>query len=158
MSASRGPRLSALWLMLMGTITLGLARPAGAQFLGNDAQPMFPDPIPRSTRLQGMGRLTLADDWNNRLTLWDFARNPVGLAESDSASEIEVWPGASAADAQRDLIAGSDGQVHQLLDARGQGVAYEAFHRSRHGMAYGARGTLGNRSVDQIYDDQTGID
>jgi len=158
MSASRGPRLSALWLMLMGTITLGLARPAGAQFLGNDAQPMFPDPIPRSTRLQGMGRLTLADDWNNRLTLWDFARNPVGLAESDSTSEIEVWPGASAADAQRDLVAGSDSPVHQLLDARGQGVAYEAFHRSRHGMAYGARGTLGNRSVDQIYDDQTGID
>jgi hypothetical protein len=158
MSASRGPRLSALWLMLMGTMTLGLARPAGAQFLGNDAQPMFPDPIPRSTRLLGMGNLTLADDRNNRLTLWDFARNPVGLAESDSVSEIEIWPGAQSADAQRDLVAGDDNQVRQLLDARGQGLAYEVFHRSRHGLAYGARGTFGNRSVDQLYDQQTGVD
>jgi hypothetical protein len=156
MSASRGPRLSALGLMLMGT--MGLAGMAGAQFLGNDAQPIFPEPIARSTRLLGMGRLTLADDRNNRLTLWDFAHNPVGLAESDSASEVELWPGTQSVDAQRDLVAGDDNQVRQLLDARGQGIAYEAFHRSRHGMAYGARGTFGHRSVNQLYDQQTGVD
>lgn len=154
MSATRGRGLSALWLMLMGMAVV--AAPASAQFLNDNAQPMFPEAFDRSTRLLGMGRLTLAEDRNNRTTLWDFARNPVGLAEADSVSEIEVWPGTQAADVDEDLRGGDGNQLQQLLGARGQGMAYEVFHRTAK-MAYGVKGTFTGQRVDQLYDQQTGI-
>ena len=43
--------------------------------------------LERSPRLLGMGRLTLADDLHNRISLWEFAGNPTGIA----AAESEDW-------------------------------------------------------------------
>ena len=91
------PRSGAPWSVLAiacAAIALGAA-PASAQTLpsATDAFVQFPDPIARSPRLVGMGRLTLVvPDRHNRITLWDYARNPAGLALDDSVSTLPAAP------------------------------------------------------------------
>jgi hypothetical protein len=157
MSAPRGPRLSAL-LVMLSLIAACVAAPASAQFLDDARRSLgfFPDPIERSPRLLGMGRLTLADGPNNHLDLWDFARNPIGVWESDTTSMIEVWPATESADAAEDLGPGSDLE-RQSLGAHGNGVSYEVFHHSPKGVAYGLYGRLRGLGVDRPYDQGIGL-
>ena len=52
------------------------------------------DAIERSPRLLGMGQLTyVGDDSHNRITLWDFAANPLGILSADTAEHDRVLPG-----------------------------------------------------------------
>jgi hypothetical protein len=159
MSAPRGPRLSALWMFMLGaTITL-VAAPAFAQFLDGTRQALapFPRQNDRTPRLLGMGRLTLADDMNNGMTVWDLAGNPMGVWEADSVSEIQVRPLIETADAVQNLTIGND-QERQTLGGHGAGLGYELFHRSKGGTAYGAYGTLNGVKLDRPYDADTGLE
>ena len=71
----------------------GFSLPARAQFvdpirLGYE---LPPNPIARSPRLLGMGRLTMViPDDANSIELWDFANNPAGLYDTDSTSVMTV--------------------------------------------------------------------
>jgi hypothetical protein len=156
MSASRGPRLSALWWSWLGVILV--TAPASAQFLDGARQTLspFPRPIDRSPRLLGMGKMTLADDPNNGLTMWDFAGNPIGIWEADTVSDAQVRPGLQSADGGQNLAIGDD-RERQTMGANGTDIAYELVHRSKSGTAYGAYGTLSGLKLDRPYDSDTGV-
>src|SRR5207249_3051414 len=59
-------------------------RPSGAQQSETSLRALdyLPDPLARSPRLLAMGQLLLVEDIHNRLSLWDFAGNPTGIAEA----------------------------------------------------------------------------
>lgn len=156
MSAPRGPRLSALWMFMLGTALVAV--PASAQFLDGTRQALapFPRSNDRSPRLQGMGRLTLADDLNNGMSVWDLAGNPMGLWAADSVSEIQVRPVFESADAGQDLTVGGT-RERQTLGGHGADIGYEMFHRNKGGTVYGAYGTLSGVKLDRPYDSDTGI-
>src|SRR5213594_1558731 len=80
---------------------------------------LFPDPIARSPRLLGMGRLTfLFDDRRNRITLWDFAGNPTGVLENDSTSTVELQPTTAAISSLHDVAGNGRLLERQDLAAR----------------------------------------
>lgn len=157
MSAPRGPRLSALWMLVLGATFV--AAPAFAQFLDGTRQALsqFPRSNDRSPRLIGMGRLTLADDLNNGMTVWDLAGNPMGVWEADSVSEIQVRPVLETADAGQNFTVGDD-RERQTLGGHGADIGYELFHRTKGGTAYGAYGTLSGVKLDRNYDADTGLE
>jgi hypothetical protein len=158
MSAPRGPRLSALLWMSMLAATL-VAVPASAQFLDGARQVLnpFPRQNERTPRLLGMGKLTLADDRNNQMGIWDIAGNPLGIWEADSMSEAQVRPLLESANGSQDLTIANT-QENQTLAAHGAGLGYELFHRTPSGTAYGAYGTLNGFRVDRPYDADTGLE
>src|ERR1700751_4263488 len=119
MSAPRGHRLSALAYIAMGLVRPAAPALAQVQNVPATVQPPFysdPNPLWRSPALIGMGKLTLGDDPNNQLTLWDFARNPAGIVESDSGSTIQLRPGVATASAQQNMPTGNP-TIHQTLDS-----------------------------------------
>jgi len=131
---------------------LCMSAPASAQFVEELRQTLdlFPDPLARSARLVGMGRLTLVgDDPHNRVTLWDFAGNPIGVAD-DTVSVLELRPGTSSSSSLHDII--GTGRERQDLAARDLSVGYEAWHRHE-GSAYGAIGDLSSVRLDQPRDE-----
>src|SRR5262245_13250418 len=77
MSVSRGLVLTAFLAMSAG-ILLPTSSSAQRYEAARRLLDLSPDPIARSPRLLGMGRLTLADDRHNNLGMWDFAANPTG--------------------------------------------------------------------------------
>jgi hypothetical protein len=125
------------------------AAPARAQVYENALRALdyLPDPIARSPRLLGMGRLKLADDVHNRITLWDFAGNPTGVATAESLSVFEYRPTYRSSknlkfDAgleREDLAAG-----HTRHDI-------ETWHRSPGTTAYGLVGEIATLKVDRPY-------
>src|SRR5688572_27037518 len=94
MSITRGPMLSALCGLLLGVSTTA----SHAQLYEEARQSLdfSPDATARSPRLLGMGRLSLADDVHGRINFWDFAGNPIGLADADSSSTFELRPATSS--------------------------------------------------------------
>src|SRR5690349_14383070 len=78
-------------LFLLSIVCLA---PAGAQIneTARTTVELPPDPIARSPRLLGMGMLTLLQDRDNRIDLWNFAGNPVGLYDVDSTSVFNLRP------------------------------------------------------------------
>jgi len=111
-----------------------------------------PDPLARSARLLGMGRLTLlGDDPHNQITLWDFAANPIGIAEDDSTSTFELRPATAAHSEVRDPFSDNTHFERQTMAGNEYRVGYEGWRRPAEGTAYGATGDFGVLRLDQPY-------
>jgi hypothetical protein len=128
--------------------------PAGAQQYDDArrAVQFAPDPIARSPRLLGMGRLTyLLDDPQNRIAMWDFAANPTGIMEDDTVSILEFTPATAAVSSVSDIPGPDRLRERQTLAAREVTFGYEAWHRTRDGATYGAIGDLGLLRTDEPF-------
>ena len=128
--------------------------PAGAQLYPPDNQTLgaFPDPLARSPRLVGMGRLTLViPDSHNRLTMWDFAGNPAGLALDDSVSSLDLRPGTGSASSVHDFNDLLGAGERQDFAARGVRVGYEAWRRIPGLSVFGAVGDVRQQRTDHPY-------
>ncbi len=106
-----------------------------------------PDPVARSPRLLGMGRLTLLDDRNNRLDLWDFAANPVGLYDTDSTSVLAVRPVTNTSSDARDFSVG-ELQTGASHDSR---LQIDAIRRPGQGTTYGLLGEVTQNREDALF-------
>ena len=141
-----------LWSALWGLgIVLSAASPAAAQIYEETRQSLGfgQDAIARSPRLAGMGALTVVgDDPHNRITLWDFALNPLGIAEADSVSIFELRPGTSALSAIQSQYSLPEPAERQERAAREFRTNFEGWRRAG-GIAYGAIGDLGILRADQ---------
>jgi hypothetical protein len=105
--------------------------------------------VARSPRLLGMGSLSLViQDRYQHISLWDFARNPVGLSRDDSTSTLDMWPGMGSASGVHDL----PGAVRQDDAGRTTDMNVESFYRDGHGNAFGAVGALNSLRHDTPYD------
>lgn len=151
MSFTRGLLLSAL----CGSLWAGFPGIAGAQVYeaARQAIDFSPDPTARSPRLLGMGRLSLASDVNNHIDLWDFARNPAGVLETDSVSTLDVWPSTSSATAKGVPLGSA--RERQSLAGRELRLAYEAWRRRDTTTAYGILGEFGALRSDRPFDETT---
>ena len=152
MSPSYGVRW---WVVcLVGLLSVASAGPSRGQAfedsrLGFD---LSPDPLARSPRLLGLGRLSLTvADPHNRINLWDFAGNPAGLFESDSISSLELRPGTGSASSVRDLAGG--GLQRQIEAGGAYQVGYEAWRRENR-TVYGAIGNVDVGRTDRPYSDE----
>ena len=112
-----------------------------------------PDPLARSPRLLGMGRLTLADDLHNRLTLWDFAGNPTGIAEAESMSTFEYRPLFRNSSVLHEVGSGAQARERQELAARQVRHSVEAWRRSPGTPAYGMVAELAMLQMDRPFDE-----
>jgi hypothetical protein len=111
-----------------------------------------PDPLARSARLLGMGRLSLlGDDTHNQISLWDFAANPIGIADDDSSSTFELRPASASHSAVREPTAGNGRFLRQTLAGNEYRIGYEGWRRTQEGTAYGATGNFGVLRMDQPY-------
>jgi len=128
------PRRVGLRALVLGIAVLW-ACPVGAQ-LYEDARraiDLSPDPLARSPRLLGMGRLSLViDDPRNRITLWDFAANPTGIGEVDTVSTLEVRPStASASGIERGVPPAPRHRLRGLGGSRVAAAGSSLQHRRR---------------------------
>jgi hypothetical protein len=157
LSASRRrPRL-ALWTVCIASLVGAASLPATApaQTSIDEARrtlDLAPDPLFRSPRLVGMGRLTLADDHRNRLTMWDFAGNPTGILEADTGSTVELWPLTASSSARRDAP-GDPNREREYLASRDARVGYELWKRSET-TAYGFYGDVGTLRIDRPFSEE----
>lgn len=110
-----------------------------------------PDPLARSPRLLGMGRLTLADDLHNHITLWDFAGNPTGIAEAESLTTFEYRPGTRSSTALRDLSSAPPPRERQQLAARQMRHGIETWKRAPGEAAYGLLGEVATLQWDRPF-------
>jgi len=152
MSPRRRVLLSALstGVLLFATF----AAPASAQFydVARRSLDFSMDGIERSPRLLGMGRLTfVGDDPHIAITLWDFAANPVGIAQADSGNTVEVFPATASYSSIHDRLLGAETLERQVGAARENRMSYEIWRRTSGGSAYGFAGNLGHLRTDQIY-------
>jgi hypothetical protein len=150
MSVTRGLVLSALcgW-----ALTFSPAVPEAQVYeAARRSLDFAPDQTSRYPRLLGMGRLSLVSDVHNRLNLWDFAGNPVGVLNADTSSTVDLWPETSSA-AGTQMPAGG-GRERQYLGGREMRVGYEAWRRSPT-TAYGFLGGFGALRSDRPYDEST---
>jgi len=111
------------------------------------------DPVERTPRLLGMGRLTLMSDVHNQLNLWDFAGNPIGIIDADTASTVEIRPGTSSAAAVHVPSNGTAERQH--LAGREVRLGYEAWRRADTTSTYGVYGDLAGLRSDVPYDQST---
>lgn len=110
-----------------------------------------PDPLERSPRLLGMGRLTLADDLHNRITLWDFAGNPTGIAEAESVTTFEYRPVLRNSAVLHDIPATSPVRERQQLGAKQLRHGIEAWRRAPGAPAYGVVAEVATLQVDRAF-------
>jgi hypothetical protein len=110
------------------------------------------DPVERTPRLLGMGRLTLLSDVHNQLNLWDFAGNPIGVLDADTASTVEIRPGTSSAAAVHLPPGGTE---RQNLAGREVRLGYEAWRRADTTSTYGVYGDLATLRSDVPYNSST---
>jgi hypothetical protein len=132
-------------------IVLATAGPASAQTYEEERRSigLSPDPISRSPSLFGMGRLTVVGaDPHNRITLWDFAANPAGIAEAESSSALDIRPGTSSASDVTELPPGPF--ERQTLAAREVRTEIEGWRRSGT-SAYGAIFDFASLRKDEPY-------
>ena len=79
--------------------SLASATPASAQLVDDVRRSLglSPDILARSPRHVGLGGLTLVfPDYHQRIDLWEFAGNPAGMVEADTATSLEFYPGTSS--------------------------------------------------------------
>ena len=144
-------------LVIGGTAIAVSGGTAGAQIYPVPNQPLrrFSDPLERSPRLVGMGRLTLViPDPHNRITLWDFAGNTAGLALDDSASALFIRPGTLAASSVHDFSDLLGAGERQDLAGRGTNLEFEAWHRNPGRSVFGAIGEVGQLRTDLPYSEE----
>ena len=130
-----------------------LAMPAGAQFAESSRQAaeLPPDPIARSARLLGMGRLTLLSDHDNRIHFWDFAGNPVGLYDSDSVSTLTLRPSTLSSSSSVDFSSPAGDLELQDAASRDSRLHFEALRRPGQGTVYGLVGDISQMRSDALY-------
>jgi opacity protein-like surface antigen len=125
--------------------------PAGAQ-LSTPALGTLPDPLTRSPRLVGIGRLELViPDPHNRINLWDYAGNPAGLSLDDSASVLYLRPTTASASSVQDFNDLLGAGERQDFAGRGVRLGYEAWRRIPGLSVFGAIGDVDQRRIDQSY-------
>jgi hypothetical protein len=127
------------------------ALPAAAQQYETSLRSLdySPDPLVRSPRLLGMGRLTLADDLHNHINLWDFAGSPTGIADAESLTVFEYRPGTRTSTALRDLV--PTDRERQLLSARQVRHGIETWKRASGQAAYGLTGEVATLQWDRPF-------
>lgn len=138
-------------LFLLSLVCLGT--PAGAQ-VGETARTTVelpPDPIARSPRLLGMGMLTLLQDRDNRIDLWNFAGNPVGLYDVDSTSVFALRPTSSSSSDARDFSTSNGVGDLQTAATRNSRLQFDAVRRPGQGTTYGLLGELTELRSDALY-------
>ena len=109
------------------------------------------DALSRSPGLVGMGMLTLVgDDPHHRITLWDFAGNPAGVAQAESTTTVDVRPGAGGASDVHNLP--GSGRIREWFATHLGDAGYE-FWRRQGQLAYGAIGDLSSIQSDAPYSD-----
>jgi opacity protein-like surface antigen len=151
MSPRRRVLLSALTPVIM--LLAALAVPASAQIYdaARGSLGFSLDAIERSPRLLGMGQLTyVGDDPHTRITLWDFAANPLGILSDDSTSTIELYPGTSSYSGDHRADNGASDLWRQVLAGREGRVSGEVWRRDGNRAAYGLAGTFAQLSTDAI--------
>lgn len=154
MSPRRWVRSSAFVLGLAMIVAI-TAAPAMAQLLeaARSGTDLSPDPSDRSPRLLGMGRLTLViPDRDNRIDLWNFARNPAGIYRADSTSTIEFRPNTGASSSSQDFADQFGAGELQTGASRTAGVGYEIWRRPKDGTAYGLVGSVDELRLDSPYE------
>ncbi len=142
--------------VLMGACALATfaalaAAPASAQFYDDArrALDLGPDPIARSPRMVGMGRLSLVlDDPHHRFDIWEFSGNPAGLFESDTSSAFELTPATAANSTVHDDMSGTATRERQDFALREVRFGYEAWRRTNEGAAFGLIGELDRLRTD----------
>src|SRR5262245_30117081 len=110
-----------------------------------------PDPLARSPRLLGMGRLSLADDLHNGINLWDFAGNPTGIAEAESVSTLEYRPSTRSSSGVSEIFGSSPVRERQQLSARQSRHALETWKRSPGATGYGLVAEVASLQWDRPY-------
>lgn len=150
----RSARLALVSSLVLIGLAAATAPPARAQFLEPAIRALdlgTGSPV-RSARLLGMGRLSLViDDRDDALGLWDFAGNPAGAFDDDTASTFTLRPGTDAADGAHDRF---DGVRRQDLAARNLRMQFEGFRRDRtSGGVFGVVGELVSLRYDRPYDE-----
>ncbi|NOT34197.1 MAG: hypothetical protein HOP12_08525 [Candidatus Eisenbacteria bacterium] len=150
----RGSR--SLWLSALAGIAMGITgmpTPSHGQAIDAIFEPygISREPAPRLPRLLGMGGLTLLSDRDNRLSLWDFARNPVGLAREDSTSTLDFSPGATTTQATRNGLPSGAPLPRQNLGAREVRMRYELIRRTPSRNGYGFYGDLGSDQTQRPF-------
>jgi opacity protein-like surface antigen len=140
---------SALAIACVAVVIAG--SPARAQLTGPTIG-QLPDPLTRSPRLVGIGRLELViPDRHNRINLWDFAGNPAGLALDDSASVLYLRPSTASASSVQDFSDLIGAGERQSFAGRGVRLGYEAWRRIPGLSVFGAIGDVDQTRVDQPY-------
>lgn len=141
-------------VIVMCLVSLVAGAPASAQQLEAARRSLdyAPDVLARSPRLLGMGRLTLADDLHNRLSLWDFAGNPTGIAEAESVSTFEYRPAVRASTVLREIPAGVLFRERQELSAREVRHGIEAWRRTPGSASYGLVAEFATLQTDRPFD------
>jgi len=115
-----------------------------------------PDPIARSPRLLGMGRLTMViPDAANSIELWDFAQNPAGLYDTDSTSVLEFRPTTASTSRTQDFQDAQGPGILQTEASRDARLALEAWHREKGATTYGLIGGIDLLRGDTPYDATT---
>jgi hypothetical protein len=140
------------WISSLAAIAC-LAMPVEAQFaeVSSQAPELLSDPIARSARLLGMGRLTLLSDRDNRIHFWDFAANPVGLIDADTLSTLTLRPTTHSSSSSVDLS--TPGGDLELQDAasRDHQLHFEAMRRPGTGTAFGVIGQVDQSRSDALH-------
>lgn len=142
-------------LAFLALAASGSLTPAGAQRYEDErrALGLSPDPLARSPRLLGMGRLTYTvDDPRNQISLWDFANNPTGVLDDDSTSTFELMPTTWAATSHHDLVDPGRLRERQDFAAREVRFGYETWRRNVGSSAYGLVGEVGLLRTDRPID------
>jgi hypothetical protein len=155
MSPRRRVLLSALTPAII--VLAALAAPAQAQLYDavRGTMGFSLDAIERSPRLLGMGGLTyVGDDPQTRITLWDFAANPLGvLLSPDSASTLEVYPATSSYSGDHKMDGGASDLRRQDLAGREGRVGAEIWRRMPGRVAYGLSGSFGQLRTNVVCGD-----
>lgn len=133
---------------------LAAVPPSSAQQLETTRRSLdyAPDPLARSPRLLGMGRLTLADDLHNRISLWDFAGNPTGIAEAESVTTFEYRPALRSSSVVREIASGPLFRERQDLSARETLHGVETWRRAPGSAAYGLVAEFATLQTDRPFD------
>jgi hypothetical protein len=148
MSPSRGVRLSAFTFLVLAAAMLA-AVPARASVTETIDAPA--DPLARSPRLVGMGRISwVLEDVNRRISLWELGRNLAGIATAESVSTVEISPFLASVGTRHDLRA-FPGASRQELATREMRTAFEAWRRGEN-TTYGAYGDFIAARDDAPYD------
>jgi len=96
-----------------------------------------------------MGRLTLLDSPGNRIGLWDFAANPVGIMEAESTSTLDFRPATSSSAGRHEAI--GTGRERQGVASRELRMGVEAWERTRDGSAFGLYGDAATLRADDLF-------